>query len=227
MYAYCGNNPVMRVDPTGQFWSWLQKKVEKTTNNILQALFVLEECIMAYCDALIGDAKKKVIEDNTAHNSKLDADPETTTKNDYIESQKDKSDFNYGLRDVGYNGCEVIAVHNAKVAKGIESSLSETIRDFQDNGAMVGFGALGSNPFKIGNVLADYDIDYTTVSLDQMTEDGVYIVSYWTPHSSGLYQIHTIMVEYDGNTYNPYNKTKKTFSPEEIGKYYICGYYLG
>lgn len=40
------------------------------------------------------------------------------------------------------NSCEAITVHNAKVLKGKESTLSETMLEIQSNHAMFGYGRL-------------------------------------------------------------------------------------
>lgn len=136
--------------------------------------------------------------------------------------------FMYGFFPAKWNGCKAIAVHNAKVLMGIESSLSETMTDFQSVGAMIGYGLFGSDPNLIGRVLEKEGIGYSRVTINEMTESGVYIMSYW--NSSSIWDgLHTVAVYYDGSTYMAYN-TQGSARKIEILDYsdrYICGYYLG
>ena len=135
------------------------------------------------------------------------------------------SNYQYGFFGANHNGCEVIAVHNARVLKDLDSSFSETADAFHANWAMLGIsGYFGSNPFEIGRVLDYYDMDYTRVRANEMTKHGVYIVSYFNPNSL---MIHTIAVEYNYNGYTPYNTNNTNFNPLSFGRRYICGYYLG
>ncbi len=209
MYAYCGNNPVNRTDSSGQFWITL----------IATASVGL---IVSLC------FKSKV---NFQISAKVDSDSETTTRNKLINDQNGDTgnNFRYGLYSAKHNACEVIAVHNAKVLEGKESSLSETMNDFQSAGAMIGFGTFGSNPYAIGDVLSKEGIDYSNVGLSRMTEPGTYIISFWNNNApwNGL---HTVAVSYNGTTYTAYNLYGNGIVSEidlsDYSKRFICGYYL-
>ena len=212
LFAYCGNNPVNRCDPSGHFW--------------ITALIVT--AIVATVAAI---GYKHVSKRNSERNSEVDSNPETSTNNKIVNDQNGATgnNFEYGLHKSSWNGCETIAVHNAKVSKGIDSSLSETMADFQSVGAMIGYGALGSNPYQIGSVLSKEGIDYSRVGLDDMTESGTYIISFWNDNApwNGL---HTVAVDFDGTTYTTYNlngngNTSK-IAPSIYANNFICGYYL-
>ena len=190
LFAYCGNNPVNRCDPSGHFW--------------LTALFVTVVAVAATVAAI---GYRHVSKRNSRRNSKVDSDPTTTTKNKIINDQNGATgdNFEYGLHDASWNACEAIAVHNAKVSKGIDSSLSETMTDFQSAGAMIGYGALGSNPYQIGSVLNNEGIEnYRVSNPANMTLYGTYIMSFWNgkPWCSSL---HTIAFSYTSQGCVAYN----------------------
>ena len=89
---------------------------------------------------------------------------------------------------------------------------------------------MGSDPLKIGAVLWERGMPYSCVSLNEMTQEGVYIISYWNDGApwNGL---HTVAVNYDGKGYTTYNLwgngSTSDRSPMEYANAYICGYYLG
>ena len=137
----------------------------------------------------------------------------------------------YGKHYAYWNACETIAIHNAKVLLGMESTLSQTMLDSQKAGIMIGDGYFGSNPFGIGKVLRKYEIRYSLVNRGGMTKPGVYIISYWNKawYKSGL---HTIAVHYDGSQYIAYNvgnggETGIPIDPSDYRGRFIIGYYLG
>lgn len=213
MFAYCGNNPVSRKDPSGQFW-----------------LFSLIATTIITITTVAVVGYNHVSKRNSKRNSKVDENPETTTKNKIITDQDGATgqNFEYGLYPAQHNACETIALHNAKVLKGIDSSLSETMSDFQSSGAMIGYGYFGSNPYCIGDVLKYEGIEYSRVGLDELTESGVYIISYW--NNGTLPTIHTVCVAFDGEVYITYNLGENGVlfsSPDTYASKYICGYYLG
>ncbi len=202
MFSYCGNNPVSRSDASGQLWQ------------LFRTVYALMTRIL--------------MKRNYTHNSKVDADPFTTTHNRILNDQNgDTGDnFEYGGASVQHGGCGAIAIHNVKVLAGMESTLSETIKDCQDAGAMLVSGFLGTAPWKIDTVLEGYGINSTPVGLNEITSPGTYVISYF--HSRGA---HTVVVVFDGDSYTTYNRygNGKLFynPPETFASNYICGYYLG
>ncbi len=220
MYAYCSNNPIIRLDNSGEFWG---------------LVIAIGVGVGLYVGTILSDVVYKGVSDsNYANNAKADADVKTTTKNKVLNDQnKTTGDtFEYGLYPASHNGCEPIAIHNAKVLSGVESTLSETMKDCQDVSAMMGLGALGSSPHSIGRVLSYSGIDYTEVEFDEMTVPGVYIISYWTEYKdTPFYSIHTVAIKYDGTTYSTYNKNGNGYRydlhPSTYTTDIICGYYLG
>ena len=167
---------------------------------------------------------------NSAHNSNVDSNPSTTTESKILNDQNGATgtNFEYGLHSASWNACEAIAVHNAKVLKGMNSSLSETITDFHNAGAMIGDGFFGSNPYAIGRVLSREGIAYSRVGIDNMHQEGIYVISFWNEGApwNGL---HTVAVRYDGLEYTAYNLNGRARSIllTTYSTRYICGYYLG
>ena len=172
-----------------------------------------------YCCSCCYNYGKKIIQAvNKQHNSKLDADSETTTKNNKLNDQEKEpaKNFKYGLYSASYNGCETIAVHNAKCMLGMDTSLSAVIDDFHTTWATFGIsGVFGANPYSIGRVLSRNGIEYERVSADEMNKSGIYIVSFWNQNAfTGL---HTIAVKYDGVEYTEYNNYGDDFDPNSLG----------
>lgn len=168
---------------------------------------------------------------NRRRNEAVDRDPLSTTKNRLINDQYAATGtrFSYGIHAARKNACEVIAVHNAKVLLGRESTLSQTMADFQAAGAMIGYGLFGSNPRAIGRVLRRSGIAYERVNLSGITRRGVYIISFWNDRApwGGL---HTVAVRYDGKHYTTYNLKGRgevtSLPPAVYARRFICGYYL-
>ncbi len=206
MYAYCGNNPVMNVDPNGDSFVCL--------------LFTISAiCYTTYCYIVVS---------NYRNNSELDADSSTSTQDVIINYQgaDNISQFKYGIDSATNNGCETIAIHNARILLGESSNLSTTMWNVQSQGGMWALGIFGTKPWDIGGVLDQYGMSYTEVGLDELNKPGTYIISYWngTPWLSSL---HTIAVQYDGTEYTAYNKGgNPSANPTTYANNFICGYYL-
>lgn len=172
-----------------------------------------------------------VCRNNRRRNGAVDERHDTTTRNRLINDQHGTTGhrFAYGLYPAHRNACEVIAVHNAKVLLGRESTLSRTAADFQAAGAMIGYGLFGSSPRAIGRVLRRSGIAYERIGLADMTRQGVYILSFWNNRRpwGGL---HTVAVRYDGRHYTTYNLKGQgavtTLPPAMYARHFICGYYL-
>lgn len=189
-------------------------------------------CGIAAAIAVIAAAGYRLVcRNNRRQNSAVDERHDTTTRNRLINDQYEATGrrFAYGLYAARRNACEVIAVHNAKVLMGRDSTLSRTAADFQAAGAMIGYGLFGSSPCAIGRVLRRSGMAYERIGLADMTRPGVYILSFWNRHApwGGL---HTVAVRYDGRHYATYNlKGRGSVSagpPSRYARHFICGYYL-
>lgn len=172
---------------------------------------------------------RRLSQRNYAHNSIVDGNPSASTRNRLVNDQNGATGrlFKYGSFYAGWNACEAIAVHNAKVLNGIDSTLSETIKDFQAAGAMIGHGVFGSNPYAIGRVLKAEGIEYSKVRLNDITREGTYIISFWNDNAfwKGL---HTVAVRCKGRAFIAYNLRGDgkpcPITLSAYSKSYICGY---
>ena len=212
MFAYCGNNPVNRLDPSGC--------VPISVGVIVDEVIIIIKELIA------------LFKENYEHNSKLDNTAETSTNNRIVNDQQGTTgqNFKYGRHMASWNACETIAIHNAKVLLGMDSSLSKVMLTCQMLFAMIGDGYFGTNPRAIGRVLKHDGIEYSNVDLSDMTQEGIYIISFWNP-GVPFHGLHTVAVCYDGTTYTTYNYSGYGQlyygSPLDYAEFYICGYYLG
>lgn len=87
---------------------------------------------------------------------------------------------------------------------GQNSSLSQTIYEFQCLGLMIGDGGWGSDVTGIGAAMEIRGYKAYSVGLNELNKPGVYIISFWNenPPVNGL---HTVAVSYNGDNYSTYN----------------------
>ena len=222
LFAYCNNNPMMYSDFSGMVaYRWtpptpITKKVLAPNSDGRTRLAVS-----------IGNGNSKRLKDiqkKFQFNQTLEKLLGINTQNQYVYYQT--TAYKYGNGTSDYNGCGPIAVHNAKLLLGMDSSMPATIERMERLDVTCLNGTWGTNPWKIGKVLASYGIEYSTVELDEMTQEGVYIVSYWNQEILG--GAHNVAVYFDGNTYTSYNvyATQGCHPREYIG-FVLEIYYLG
>ena len=153
----------------------------------------------------------------------LRAEEDAKTENRIIYNQRGKGICLYrvGLYPASYNGCEVIAVHNALVMLGKESSLDKEIRLFQRCGAVIGSGVFGSNPYLLGRIFRKIGIGYEKVGLKEI-DNGIYIISYWN-RKAPINGLHTVAANAKDGDVKIINGGKFENITE---KAFICAYKL-
>ncbi len=168
---------------------------------------------------------------NRNHNRTIDQDPSQTTANRILNDQNRQTGraFRYGFHKASWNGCEAIAIHNAKVLLGKASTLSETMTAIQKSWGMICFGLFGSNPFVIGRVMKQFGIRASRIREADMNHPGHYILSFWN-EGAPWNGAHTVTLSSDGQIWTIYNyhgngRETKT-KPLTFGRRFICGYYL-
>lgn len=168
---------------------------------------------------------------NRKHNCPLDQNPIYSTRNRILNDQNRKTGqtFRYGLNRAGWNGCEAIAIHNAKVILGVDSTLSGTMTAIQTSGGMLCYGFFGSNPFVIGRVLKKSGIRAHRIKKYQLSQPGLYILSFWN-EGAPWNGAHTVACRCDGKLWTLYNYhgngRESTIPPLTFGRRFICAYRL-
>ena len=218
-YSYCDNNPVNYCDYTGcsmeciKKW-YIGKLIEH--NERTSKKLATDESFRAKCEK---QAKK-----NYEHNKWL------IDSTEYILRQKDKifEKYKYGYSHVKRSGCEAIAVYNVLHHFGRDVSFEDVVYEFQANGTFVLGGFFGANSFSIGRILDVYSLKYEEIGLEEMTANGMYVLSFWWPDQL---IIHTAAVENVNGEYTIYNYDGYypiKYSGFDPNKYlFVCAYFLG
>jgi len=231
-YAYANGNPISNVDPLGMASIALPPSFIYDREKREKAFKDLENGALRMESVLNAGSTSKQSEKNLSYNSEIDI------KNQIIPYQREApySNLMLGNNYISENGCEVIAVNNAMNLLKYDTSMAELIYIFETSGAVIGGsligGAFGSNPYSLPKVFDQLGLGYETVSIDEMGENGVYIISYWNSSDYGA-MIHTIAIEKTDTGYELYNLdgnyTKKTNNTvvNDLSKYesgFITGY---
>ena len=137
------------------------------------------------------------------------------------------------------NGCEIIAVYNALRFTGREMPLEVLIDRYQQEGWIMAWGHLGSDPYAAGDYLTAEGISHQTFTdFDSfargLTEGRVFVLSYWLKDSlfSGAHGITLVRSEtglWACNLYNNQQSPRKIHDLSEVltpGRF-IVGYEIG
>jgi hypothetical protein len=139
---------------------------------------------------------------NVRHNTGRVIQPETGKM---INGQAlgEVSKLRYGLCRMSFNGCEVIAVHNALVWLGMPRPVAEIARYMERFRMLIGF--FGCSPYKIGKALRYFGADCER--RDYPGDADAFIVTFWTKRPF-LSSVHTVFCIRDNDgilVYNIYN----------------------
>ena len=106
----------------------------------------------------------------------------------------------YGLCRMSFNGCEVIAVHNALVYMGMPRPIAE-IAGFMERYRML-IGIFGCSPYKTGKALQHFGCECERIK----TADGAgaFIMTFWTGRPF-LSSLHTVFCVREGERIRVYN----------------------
>ena len=113
------------------------------------------------------------------------------------------SGMRYGICSMSFNGCEVIAVHNALVYMKKVRPIYEIARYMERFRMLAGF--FGCNPHKVGKALEHFSIEYKKSR--QIGKSEIFIVSFWTGRRffSTIHTVFCIRHENGIIIYNRYN----------------------
>lgn len=153
-----------------------------------------------------------------------------------IWGQQACGDLPLGRCTMAKNGCEIIAVYNALRFLGREVPLTTLIRRYQQEGWIIAWGHLGSDPYAAGDYLTAEGISHRSFTdFDSfargLTEGTVFVLSYWLKDSlfSGAHGI-TLYRSEEGlwacNLYNSQQSPRKIHDLSEIltPERFIVGY---
>ena len=113
------------------------------------------------------------------------------------------SKLRYGICHMSFNGCEVIAVHNALVYLKKPHPLKDIAFYMERFRLLLGF--FGCNAYSIGKALRYFGADFQRV---RSTEDAkAFIVAFWTkrPFLSSIHTVFCVRCREGIMVYNRYN----------------------
>ena len=144
----------------------------------------------------------------------------------------------YGLCNMSYNGCEMIALHNSLVLLGQESDLKEVCKEMYPKSQAL-WGIFGSNPCLLGSFYKRRGIAFHKTYkyndfFDNLESTPVAVLSFWNKRKP-FHGLHTVTVQLvDGKIriYNRYNnrdvpydyESRKELLPKKSD--FICGYLI-
>lgn len=144
----------------------------------------------------------------------------------------------YGLCNMSYNGCEMIALHNSMVLLGKDSDLKEVCREMYPKSQAL-WGIFGSNPCLLGSFYKRRGIAFHKTYkyndfFDNLESTPVAVLSFWNKRKP-FHGLHTVTVQLiDGKIriYNRYNnrdvpydyESRKELLPKKSD--FICGYLI-
>lgn len=123
------------------------------------------------------------------------------------------SKYRYGLCPMSFNGCEVIAVHNALVYLNKPRPLGE-IAFYMERFKSL-FGIFGCNPYKIGKALANFGANHVRTKNADGAE--AFIVTFWTKIPF-LSSIHTVFCVRNDKGITVYNRANRCPGTRTYGK---------
>ena len=153
-----------------------------------------------------------------------------------IWGQQACGDLPLGRCTMAKNGCEIIAVYNALRFLGREVPLTTLIRRYQQEGWIMAWGHLGSDPYAAGDYLIADGIPHRSFtdfdSFARGLEEGkVFILSFWVNDRlfSGVHGVTLYRSENDlwvSNLYNNQQSPRKIESLRDITtpRGFIVGY---
>lgn len=129
----------------------------------------------------------------------------------YIEDQHHYEDMRFGHSDMGYSGCEIIALYNAlnRLQPKTKPSLSSLIREFEKDGMLL-FGLFGTSPYALDRYLrkSGFLTVFSTSSkeLNAIARSSrAMILTMYNDYRDITEQVHTICITHDGSVYHAHN----------------------
>lgn len=191
MFAYCGNNPVCRIDLNGEWW--------RLVNTIVAVVSVVN---------IVYSINNWA---HTKHNQSLKVDGYI-----YNQSQGIAAQYKFGFFRSDHNGCGWIATYNALIMLDDPQTPDKIISYYEKRGALF-WGGAGINPTAVAGYFRSrgytVKVSYNTSNFDKQAKSNTAnILFYW--HSEGA---HNIAVQWDGRRFVGYNITSWDSDPIPLG----------
>lgn len=126
--------------------------------------------------------------------------------------------------------CEVIAVYNALIYLGHPRRFEQVKREFFRRGALTLWflGFFGGNPYTIKRVLKSFGVAHEPVSVDGMSRDGAYIISFFNGKHPSLHTVFCTRKDGKWLVYNLHSNDRRLmpFDPKMVQQQFIRGYRL-
>ena len=144
----------------------------------------------------------------------------------------------YGLCNMSFNGCEMIALHNSMVLMGKNSDLKEICKEMYPKSQMLS-GIFGSNPCLLGSFYKKRSFLFRktyryTEFFDSLESTTVAVLSFWNKKKpfNGLHTVTVQTIDGKIRVYNRYNNrdypydyiSRAELLPKKSD--FICGYLI-
>ena len=236
LYTYCWNNPVSYIDPSGRAPKKpVNKKtgIERIAEDVATEISILEKMgkTPSTPKKPLGNTKtnKERIEECIEAEKALAKEMTCINGQGVDPRVKDKK---LGLCNMSYNGCEAIAVYNARVLTGDPVPINDVIEWCEDNALWMGgiFGCYYGDLKHYFNGIDNYDVDaadYKEISYANSSKDysllneildasDVVIMSFWNSGVIPFCGIHTVAVRKNENGMLVYNYSNTRSTPRRF-----------
>ena len=243
LYTYCWNNPVKYVDPSGRVPKKpINKKTgaERVAEDVATEINILEKMgKTSSAPDKPSSAPKKPLGNTKTNKERIDecieAEKALAKDTACINGQevdprvKDKK---LGLCNMSFNGCEAIAVYNARVLTGDPMPIDDVVDWCEDNALWMGgiFGCYYGDLKHYFNGVDNYDVDaadYKDISYANYSKDytllneildasDVVIMSFWNSGVIPFCGIHTVTVQKTENGMLVYNYSNTRSTPRRF-----------
>ena len=137
----------------------------------------------------------------------------------------------YSLND---NGCGIISVYNSLTSVGERASMADIADVFSRERINVNGlkkrGKYGANPFSLRRGIKAFGFECKKVPLDELSQDGLYIIGYFNPGETFFATAHFITVKTADDVSTAYNYSRDnravTVDTENFRRGFIRGYRL-
>ncbi len=136
----------------------------------------------------------------------------------YINGQGkgEVSKMKYGFFNMGWNGCEMIAIYNAMLDIGQPNELCNINLEMYPKSSVL-FGFFGSNPYVLDRYFKSHDIPFEKTFeynkfFNELPTSKCGICSFWN-HRLIFSSLHTVMVKYIDGKFVVFNKSNGKTEP--------------